>query len=194
MTGNDVVDLDLASKKQPWKNHRFLDKVFTVHEQSLIANADEQAQILWLLWSMKESAYKIHVRHAKETFFMPHMINCQMHSLTEGEAEISGIMYQTQSQLSAKYIYTTAKGLAGYKVANWCFTVDKSDYIEQHNECYRQARCLFSALTGNSSEELDIIKNPLGVPEFWLRGERQDAFLSITHHGRYGGVALALPQ
>ena len=35
MIGNDIVDLKQAAKDSNWQRPRFLDKVFTKHEQDL---------------------------------------------------------------------------------------------------------------------------------------------------------------
>lgn len=58
MIGNDVVDLNLALKESNWKRKGFLDKIYTSFEQKLIQEAENQDEMVWLLWSLKESMYK----------------------------------------------------------------------------------------------------------------------------------------
>ncbi|WP_338409417.1 4'-phosphopantetheinyl transferase superfamily protein [uncultured Flavobacterium sp.] len=62
MIGNDVVDLSLAKKESNWKRKGFLTKIFTPFEQNLIHNAIHQEQMVWMLWSIKESSYKAYQR------------------------------------------------------------------------------------------------------------------------------------
>ena len=71
MIGNDLVDLKVASVESNWKRPRFLDKVFTIEERQLIMNSKNQHQIVWLLWSMKEAAYKINVQQFGKRFYNP---------------------------------------------------------------------------------------------------------------------------
>lgn len=58
MIGNDVVDLELALKESNWKRKGFLSKIFTNFEQKVIQDAKNQDEMVWLLWSLKESVYK----------------------------------------------------------------------------------------------------------------------------------------
>ena len=69
MIGNDIVDLKQAAKDSSWKRPRFLDKIFTPREQQLIWSAKDQDQMVWLLWSMKEAAYKVNVQQFGKRFF-----------------------------------------------------------------------------------------------------------------------------
>lgn len=71
MIGNDIVDLKQAAKDSNWKRPRFLDKIFTPREQQLIWSAKDQDQMVWLLWSMKEAAYKVNVQQFGTRFFNP---------------------------------------------------------------------------------------------------------------------------
>lgn len=56
--GNDVVDLQHSGLHGKLENHRFLKRVFTKSEQSVIARAGESDIELWCLWACKEAAFK----------------------------------------------------------------------------------------------------------------------------------------
>jgi len=71
MIGNDLVDLQLAQKESNWKRPRFLQKIFTWEEQNFIAATTNKDTAVWLLWSRKESAYKLVARMKKCRFFAP---------------------------------------------------------------------------------------------------------------------------
>ena len=104
MIGNDVVDLTFASIGHRWKEQRFIDKVFSPEEQNLIADANNQFQTIWLLWTMKESAYKIHVQRYSKHFFAPTKLTCQLHSKTEASVAICNDIYHTSSNVTKEYI------------------------------------------------------------------------------------------
>ena len=76
MLGNDIVDLQLAAKQGNWRRKGYLQKIFTSQEQDLISNATDQNQIVWLLWSMKEAAYKIVTIEIGERFYSPRSFEC----------------------------------------------------------------------------------------------------------------------
>ena len=59
MVGNDIVDLKHAALESNWQRKGFLNKVFTSSEKQYIQDAENPFQMVWLIWSMKESAYKI---------------------------------------------------------------------------------------------------------------------------------------
>ncbi|CAM3936585.1 4'-phosphopantetheinyl transferase superfamily protein [Flavobacterium cucumis] len=74
MIGNDVVDLDLALKESNWKRKGFLTKVFTDFEQNLIQKATNKDEMVWTLWSLKESVYKASQRIFYVQGFFPKKI------------------------------------------------------------------------------------------------------------------------
>jgi hypothetical protein len=56
--GNDVIDLkETGNRGKSW-DERFLDRVFTPEERSLLAGAAYPDALLWALWAAKEAAYK----------------------------------------------------------------------------------------------------------------------------------------
>jgi len=59
VTGNDIVDLDLATYPSGNKRLRLLDKIFTRGEQELL---DCGVAGMWAIWAMKEATYKAHHR------------------------------------------------------------------------------------------------------------------------------------
>ena len=71
MIGNDVIDLVLAKKESNWKHKGFLTKLFTSFEQELIAKATNQEEMVWMIWSIKESVYKAYQRINYNEGFYP---------------------------------------------------------------------------------------------------------------------------
>ncbi|MDT0294261.1 4'-phosphopantetheinyl transferase superfamily protein [Mesonia ostreae] len=62
MIGNDVVDLHMTKQESNWQRPRFLEKIFTKGEQAKIISDKDPNFLVWLFWSMKESAYKANQR------------------------------------------------------------------------------------------------------------------------------------
>ena len=69
MIGNDIVDLTLAKTQSNWRRNRFLEKQFTDFEIERIVKSQHPFMQVWLFWSMKEAAYKIHVQQYQKTIF-----------------------------------------------------------------------------------------------------------------------------
>ena len=57
MIGNDIIDLNVAAIESDWQRKGFLEKQFTEEEQTLIKNAEDSFEKVWLLWSMKAVSY-----------------------------------------------------------------------------------------------------------------------------------------
>jgi phosphopantetheinyl transferase len=192
MIGNDIVDLALASSGKHWTSQRFLDKVFSVAEQKMIADSANPFYTLWLFWSMKESAYKIHVRRQGKPFFVPLKIACQIHSETEGHVIINDNKYHTSSQISDEYIYTIARLSTSSKVISTCAKLMKTDYASQHSKSYCSVLNTFAELLNCDVQTLQIIKNEAGVPSVYKNNIKQTIPFSISHHGQYYGYALVM--
>jgi phosphopantetheinyl transferase (holo-ACP synthase) len=108
MLGNDIVDLNLAKTQSNWRRKNYLDKIFTTEEQLLISSAENADEMVWLLWSMKESAYKIHNRKTGIRNFAPKSLKCAIYSDTHGEVNTEGNTYFTKSNLQIPFVHTIA--------------------------------------------------------------------------------------
>ncbi len=77
MIGNDIIDIAEASKIN-WRRKGFLKKILNEDEQYSILNSDNPGLTLWLLWSMKESAYKIFLRKNFIRIYNPLKFECRL--------------------------------------------------------------------------------------------------------------------
>ena len=71
MVGNDIDDLNLASKESNWQRKGFLEKQFTKKEQREILAAENPFLKVWLFWSMKEAAYKCYTQNFEKRLITP---------------------------------------------------------------------------------------------------------------------------
>lgn len=195
MIGNDVVDLKQASINSPknfkglrWK--RFLDKVFTEKEQKFIMNSKNQFEIVWLLWSMKEAAYKIHMRQYAKRTFNPKQLKCEVYYKRRGKVSIDNQLYYTTSQINEDYIYTTATSEKNTTPISRCLRLENSAYENQYKVARNEVLLKFSELKNKPINSLEIVKDKAGIPCLFINGKKQKDSLSITHHGAYCGFAL----
>ncbi|RZK81970.1 MAG: 4-phosphopantetheinyl transferase family protein [Pedobacter sp.] len=112
MIGNDIVDLAQAKLDSNWNRQGYLEKLFTEEEQFLISSNIQPDIMVWLLWSMKESAYKIGSRISKLREFAPVKLVCNnliVHENTAtGNVTYSGQLYFTSTLITDSYIHTIA--------------------------------------------------------------------------------------
>ena len=112
MIGNDIVDLLQASKDSDWNRKGYLNKIFTEEEQFLIASEMHSSLVVWLLWSMKEAAYKINSRVSKLRTFAPVKLRCNNLIILDGQATgqvcHEDDKYFTTSIFNEDYVHTIA--------------------------------------------------------------------------------------
>jgi phosphopantetheinyl transferase len=192
--GNDIVDLTFAKKESNWKRPRFLNKVFSSKEQKLIAKTSQSDQMVWLLWSMKESAYKLHVQLFGKRFFAPKKFACSISNFSEkeciGKVESIGFECFTYSEISDQFIHTIAKSEKLQDCFSQIFSIEKSNYKTQHSEIYRKTITHFANLLGTETDGISIKKNDTGIPFLYTKNQKEKLALSLTHHGNFGAFAI----
>lgn len=191
MIGNDIVDLDLAKKESNWQRRGFLDKLFTSEEQELITASNDSFQTVWLLWSMKESAYKAYLQSQGNRFFSPKSIKIKLISKNSATALIHDKLFYAQSEINQNVIHTTALSEKGAKnVTSDFFKLGNTNYEARRLETYQNLLQAFCVKLRLSSEFFDIKKNDLGIPQLYQNEERLKNALSISHHGCYGAFCF----
>jgi phosphopantetheinyl transferase (holo-ACP synthase) len=191
MTGNDIVDLATAAVESNWKRKGFLDKLFTLKEQQYINGCTFPDAMVWRLWSMKESAYKIHIRKCGERLFAPQKFRCSLLSQTAGIVEYHNNSYQTNSITAKDYVYSTAKrtGIENGEFIDSCFYLPKVVYLNQQQFIYKKVIDHYKTVTGDLQKNISVVKDKNGIP-FLNCNSKFQIPVSITHHGNYAAFTI----
>ncbi len=191
MTGNDIVDIKKAAAESNWKRPGFLEKIFTEPEQEYIHHAAAPAQMVWRLWSMKESAYKIYTRQFGGRFFAPQKLSCTLINETEGLVTINNISYQCNTIPTNNYIYSVARPMETLHVdfINSCFYLPQS--CESKPQLFINKKIIdsYHAVSGGVKKNTALLKDENGVP-FLYCGSKLQIPVSITHHGNYAAFTI----
>lgn len=185
MIGNDIVDLKEASRSRHWNNQRFLSKVFATSEQELILHSSNPLHTTWILWSMKESSYKIHLRTYKKPFFTPSRISCQFDSEGTGKSIIDNTVYRTRTIVKEEFIYSVAVVDPSREYTGKIQKVVAASYANLHNKCHQDVIDMSSVLLQSPVNTMEIIKDEYGIPQIFTGNKEQPLIFSITHHGKY---------
>ncbi|WP_431132932.1 4'-phosphopantetheinyl transferase family protein [Psychroserpens mesophilus] len=187
MIGNDIVDLKQAAKDSNWKRPRFLDKIFTPKEQLFISASESKAQMVWLLWSMKEAAYKAYVRETECRFFNPKRIQCQLMLHNQGIACIDKKSYYLKSVITSEYVHSIA-----VKAETLSLEVHHFKLFEANQGEIVRVQLLkyISLKKGKDLRSFEIKKTASGVPNVFSNQEQVCDALSMSHHGKYGAFAI----
>lgn len=159
MIGNDVIDLEQSRSESNWQRRGFIEKLFTDAEQQLIKDYYDPEIMVWLLWSMKEAAYKIYNRETKIREFIPKKLSCTIITLdtvnADGFVICNGNKYYTKTQINSEKIHTIAASISE----------DLNNIIE--------------------IEKKEIVKTENGIPYLYIPHENTFKDVSISNHGRF---------
>ena len=189
MVGNDIIDLNETRRSTNWERPRFMDKVFTPKEQSLITNSIDPFTMVWHLWSMKESAYKVFIQCGGSPFFTPTKIECSLDCLKNGQVKIGALNLKTKTSINAQYIFSTATENSS-ELETSVFQLPENNNKQQSKFMYDQLFLEFSKRNSLDYNDLLIQKTKTGVPILHYRNKPINTSLSITHHGKYGAFSI----
>lgn len=184
MIGNDIIDLSSAKKESNWKRKGYFDKIFTTNEQQIIKSAPDAEVCVWILWSMKEAAYKANNRITNCKEYAPIKINCEL-ILTEnniyyGKVSYNNLKFHTKTSVSNEYIHTIA--LHNSKD----FSAIRLILISNYPSNYIEYLSKYNYLTNNEK----IVKNQFGIPNLYNEISNQYTPISISHHGSFLSLVL----
>lgn len=185
MIGNDIVDLNNIATN--WNRLRFFNKVFTEDERRVILISDDKHQTVWLLWSMKEAAYKVHVQQFGTRFFNPKKMVCHVSSSTKGYVTIENEVYYTTYTISNNYIYTIATLNVSETHKSFILEIANTSYFAQSESLKQQVLKTISSERNLNIQDLNLKKEASGIPELFHNNSKLPIKLSLTHCGNYGG-------
>lgn len=168
---------------------RFLNKIFTAKEQDLIFNSKIPVVQVWILWAMKEAAYKAHQRifHLPRKF-APLQIECEIWQqdiyTANGNICIENSSYHSNLSINQDYLYCTASTLPQEKIFSGIYSGSR---------CSKRDLILkFSALVNKPVDQIKIIKDRHQVPHFSINNKSKYHPFSLSHHGNFSAFSLAL--
>jgi len=192
MVGNDIIDLKQAALDSNWQRKGFLSKVFTSKEIGYIQKTEHPFHMVWQLWSMKESAYKINMQQYKRRFFSPKKIECTLFDdLQDGVVKIDTDYYVTFSTKNMAFIHTVAVLTNMSKAQSNYFKMSDSSYKNQNQTCHSRLKDAVAQRLNIKKDSINIKKSILGIPKVYENEKPLDMVCSITHHGNYGAYAIS---
>ena len=195
LLGNDLVDLKDRDSLDILKNSRFLNRVFSKTEQTLIREAASPFERAWLLWGAKEAAYKALKRANPELLFSPRKIIVKDNLKN---VHIENLKLTLQWESASEWIHawchnldvppeTAVTPLAGLKDSR------PRAYSSESSLCRGFAVDYLEKKLGFTPEIQKKAESPRHPPLLYHNGEALPYILSLSHHGRYCALAFC-PQ
>ena len=199
MIGNDLVDLQQTKLDSNWKRSRFLQKILTESELEYLKqfdNKEYQEKIVWLLWSMKETAYKCAMNTENRRFYSPRSFQCEINissDLDFNQGKIGGsvfyqnVEFKTKSIINDKYIYSYS---SQENIFNEIFQLNILDINFPSKITHTKLIQVFAYQSNTDISNIKILKSDIGIPYLFNKLTHKKTACSITHHGQFSGVCF----
>ena len=197
--GNDIIDLDEASKHRPQYYLRLKSSGFA-KEEWLLHDLPDGTDGLWLLWSLKESAYKALVQgdwDGRRFNPMDFNVTSLKQHANDFVAEIcfKNRAVNATSTLHKHYLYSVTQPENDLRLLSLTFECPSLAYIHQSGEVRKQAISALADAMNIPADALSIRKTEDEVPQFFKNDELLETVdLSLSHHGKYGAYAITCPE
>jgi len=178
MIGNDLVDLELAAVDSNWQRKGYLEKICTAAEQKLILTAAAPADLIWLIWTMKEAAYKAENRLSGRRFYAPADF---ITSVYPGAA--NGFSGQVCYRDRVFFTRTTVDNRMIHSIA--CLETSAFSHIQTR---YLSNTPGYAGEFNARQEDYRLEKNKSGIPVLACRENGRYYAASVSHHGAYLAV------
>jgi len=183
MIGNDIVDLQVAKKESNWQRRGFLDKLFTGEEQVLITSSNDPFQMVWLLWTMKESAWKAQQQKEKKRLYAPKKYRCSLFNKSRGQVLTDSEVYFTTSEVNAYAIHTLATNAPHIRTNFQYFEVQGSSCDSISTEVRSALLMAMASEMEVPADSLELRKDKDQIPQLYLNKELLNTAVSVSHHG-----------
>ncbi|MFT4533415.1 MAG: phosphopantetheinyl transferase (holo-ACP synthase) [Saprospiraceae bacterium] len=194
MVGNDIVDLSISQVGDGTRKIRYLDKLFSDKELDIIHRLGDEDIWIWLLWSVKESVYKIVSRIENRIRYAPKTLRCiSITKKSEGKYETivayQGHKFVANSELTDHYIHTVASNsmIEINQLSSKVFTIFSNE--NESTSVDRNVIDYIKDKLGSRSTNITLKRDENRVPHVFS-GNQEVCQLSISHHGGYGAFGL----
>lgn len=205
MIGNDIIDMEDERNLNRFRQKRFLDKLFNPSEQNLIAASDMPDHMVWALWSIKESAYKVVNRLTGIRSYAPllyevqldsaliksKMINAENNSGVEylnSSISASGFKLFAQTLVARNFIYSHASPEYSY-LNHLKWNIEKTNATKPQQQSHIMRESAKKHIAQNSKIRISeiLISNDRSKPPLVRINHKftDKIDLSLTHDGPY---------
>lgn len=215
--GNDIVALNVINIPRT-RDIRFYSKFITDSELAIYQKLQSPSLpfeiFAWLLWSVKESAYKYLQRHDAGLIFSPiKFIVGQLNippdfilthfdgpywdseetpaNYLTGSVSYSNTHLYFRSYLTNDFIISVVDSDEQFENVYWGIQlIEQTDHQHQSQEVRNFALIKLKALL--AIDDLRVVKSEIGYPVVMESGTPLEVALSFAHHDRFVGYSFVL--
>lgn len=195
MLGNDIIDLQLALASGRARRRGFPERIGQLAEFQQWPSAFSPELRTWLLWAIKESAYKCYIQAGGVPLFAPKKFTFTMEAVQKGS--VKGItqtpkgMLQSRIRMQETFLLAESWSLSdpGTRIQRGVACLQEEQQPGQSRELKHLVCRHFSQAMGFDLEKLAVKKNKSKVPYLYSGAEKLPYFLSLSHHGAWGAFS-----
>jgi phosphopantetheine--protein transferase-like protein len=190
MIGNDIVDLSAATFSCSERRDRYALKILSPKEFVEYTNAPNKSSLLWRYWSIKEAVFKAYLQQFLNASFSPSKIQVQLIDTKLSVARIDETIFNCSTHCDSDAIYSTAVQNVNQKTVSQFVVNDCKSNASKHVRSLLKNEV--SRLNNISTEALFIRKSDGKIPRLYNKKTKESWQISLTHHGKFLGYAIAL--
>ncbi len=192
MLGNDIVDLQEVLASGQARRPKFQARICSAAEVRPLQSWFPDEYCTWLLWAIKESAYKYYIQAGAPPLFAPKKFRFNALNiaagLVEGYTETPLGKVRSEVKLSVAHLTAESWSISSTKssIDRKIFPLAASKQIERSRTLKKLICQQWMAEMGSTDEEVCIVKDEQQVPSLYQRGQRLPYAISLSHHGAWG--------
>lgn len=197
MIGNDIVSLEVARTTHRSGDARFLSRICSANEQTLLSGQDDRERALWTLWALKESTYKLEYRLWRHRRFAPKRYICQSWMAGKTGLPEQACLETPQGRYVGRiiqhgeYVHALVAQTPALLDQLSCAAVRLPSTPPRLQSLALRAAAQQALRVAKQSVTVRI--SPAGqedIPQVWLQGDQPGPMLSLSHHGAWGAYVF----
>lgn len=192
MLGNDIIDLREVLTSGQARRPNFQDRICRSSEIKPLQACFSTEHCTWLLWAVKESAYKYYIQAGGAPLFAPKKFRFTAlriaPEIVEGYTETPLGKVFSEVQLSTAHLTAESRSIASEsaKIHRKIYLLTASKQASKSKELKQLVCQQIAEELGKDSREVHIIKDDRQVPFLYGKERRLPYAISLSHHGVWG--------
>jgi len=193
--GNDIIALKESFNSSSFSNARYYNKISDIAERDLLVIVENNASAL--LWSLKESAYKLCSKMCTPIPFNPKHFRlidiAEKNLFLESKVEFvnNQLVFQGKTFICDDYLHSWLMPLDQdqSKLKSEVFAFESSDEEQNSYQIKQILRKKLAGFYGLNARKIKLQKDRNGIPFVTLEG-RISPDISLSHDGEYAAYTF----
>jgi hypothetical protein len=197
--GHDIVSLMDEANRKSFSNPRYVQKILSRKEHSMLEEYPPADYWTYLLWTCKESAYKIAVKTGYRKCFAPQCFEVSLFDdnfISSGNTATGTVAFKNKifffrSEINSGYVSTIACTSNTY-LNEINSSVDRASYDEQSSSARESLKHELASKMNIDESYINFYKQRCGIPFVEIKNLSILPDISFSHDGEYFSYAYLI--